>query len=332
MLLLMTACSCGLRPNSWEKEGMLAVMADEADWQRLGPDLARVFERVTRTPQREKHYTLTYVTEDEFSRYTKYKYLVLAATLESRGRVGNIVNGVVSDPEIRQQVENGERFLITQKNQWAHDQFMIILIGKDAAGLADILEANSTRIYDTLDDVVRADIKKIIYKRKEQKDLERRLMSSYNWSIRMQHDFFVPQELPGEGFIWFRRILPERWLFVRWLDGRRESDLSEQWVLSERNRIGAEYYGGDKIESKYLFSYKSYFLGRPAVITSGLWGNAAKIAGGPFRNYTFYDEYTQRIYMIDIAVHAPAREKLPYLKRLDIIAHTFKTIFDTELE
>ncbi|MBN2417497.1 DUF4837 family protein [bacterium] len=332
VILAVTGAACGLLPNSWETEGVVAVMADQADWDRLHPDLSRVFERVTRTPQKETAYTLVHVSEEDFTRYTKYKYLVLVATLDSRGRVGEIVNKVVSNPEIRAQVERGDRFLITQEGQWSRDQFMLILVGKDAETLGRIMEANSGLIFDTLDDVVTDRIKKIMYKRREQKALASRLMSTYNWSLRMQHDFFIPQEFPDEGFMWFRRIFPERWIFIRWIDGGRESDLNERWVVGERNRVGAKYYSGDYVESSYLFSYHGEFLGRPAIITTGLWGNDDKIAGGPFRNYTFYDEYTKRIYMIDLAVYAPNRDKLPYLKRLDIIAHSFKTIFDMETE
>lgn len=332
LIIGVSYTSCGLLPNSWETEGVVAVMADQADWDRLHPDLSRIFERVTRTPQKETAYTLVHVSEDDFTRYTKYKYLILMATLDSDGRVGKIVNNVVSNPEIRAQVESGDRFLITQEGQWSRDQFMLIIVGKDAEALSGIMAANSGLIFDTLDDVVTARMKKIMYKKREQKTLASRLMSTYNWTIRMQHDFFIPQEFPDEGFMWFRRIFPERWIFVRWIDGGRESDLNERWVVGERNRVGAKYYSGDYVEKQYLFSYKGTFLDRPAIITTGLWGNDDKIAGGPFKNYTFYDNNTKRIYMIDLAVYAPNRDKLPYLKRLDIIAHTFKTIFDTEIE
>ena len=127
-----------------------------------------------------------------------------------------------------------------------------------------------------------------------------------------------------------RRLLPERWLFVRWIDSIDTTGLNSEWVLAERERIGKKYYGGDSVVDDYLYSFRSDFLGRPAVITTGLWENEEKVKGGVFKNYTFYDEYTKRLYMIDLAVHAPGEDKLPYLRRLDIMAHTFRTVFDME--
>ena len=108
--------------------------------------------------------------------------------------------------------------------------------------------------------------------------------------------------------------------------------LSPEWVIGERNRIGAEYYGGDRIASQYFFSRRSVFLGRSAQITTGLWENEDRNAGGPFKNYTFYDPLQRRTYMLDIAVYGPGREKVPFLRRMDIIAHTFQTVFDRETD
>ena len=47
-------------------------------------------------------------------------------------------------------------------------------------------------------------------------------------------------------------------------------------------------------------------------------------AGGPFVNYSFYDETTRRIYMIDGMVFAPGFEKREFLRHVEIIARTFR--------
>ena len=91
-------------------------------------------------------------------------------------------------------------------------------------------------------------------------------------------------------------------------------------------------FKGDRVVNKYLFSKQGKFLGREAQITRGLWENESKVKGGPFRNYTFYDPLTRRVYMIDLAMYAPQNDKLPYLHRMDVIAKTFRTIFDKEEE
>jgi hypothetical protein len=119
---------------------------------------------------------------------------------------------------------------------------------------------------------------------------------------------------------------------VRWIDGGDESMLNAQWIVAERNRIGATYFAGESVVNKYLYSQRSTFLGREAQVTTGLWENNALIKGGPFKSYTFYDPLSKRVFMIDIALHAPEKDKVPYLQRMDVIASSFRTIFDMEAE
>jgi hypothetical protein len=52
--------------------------------------------------------------------------------------------------------------------------------------------------------------------------------------------------------------------------------------------------------------------------------------GGPFVMYTFYDQATGRIYMIDGMVFAPGFDKREFLRQLEVIAHTFRTRRDAE--
>jgi len=330
IMVFLISLSCSMKKNSWWQEPVIGVMADSTDWMALQADLRTTFERVVRTPQLEKTYSLRYVTKNKFMRYTRFKYLILAGTLQSKGRVGKIVQRVCSDPVVRKNVENGENFMFVERNQWSRDQLMLILVSKDIPSLRQKIMTNSSFLYQVFDTDFKDYLKKIMFKRREQKDIEKNLLVNYGWKIRVQHDYFVAQEFPDQGFVWFRRMYPERWIFVRWIDGGDTTKLDSYWIVKERNRIGAKYYGGDRVSDKYLFSPRSEFLGRPAQITTGLWENDAKVAGGPFKNYTFYDALSKRVYMIDIAVFAPGEDKLPYLRRLDIIAHSFKTIFEME--
>ena len=59
----------------------------------------------------------------------------------------------------------------------------------------------------------------------------------------------------------------------------------------------------------------------------GLWFNLQKAIGGPVINYSFYDEKTSRIYMIDMQLFAPSftAEKEPLIRQMEIIANTFTT-------
>ena len=46
---------------------------------------------------------------------------------------------------------------------------------------------------------------------------------------------------------------------------------------------------------------------------------------GPLLIYTFYDQPTGRLYLIDGMVFAPGYEKREFLRQLEVIAHTLRT-------
>ena len=47
--------------------------------------------------------------------------------------------------------------------------------------------------------------------------------------------------------------------------------------------------------------------------------------GGPFVNYTFFDEKTHRIYMIDGSIYAPKYYKKMIIQQIDVMLQSFKT-------
>ena len=197
--------ACNIKPRGWWKESVIAVMADSTDWALLQGSLRSTFEHVIRTPQIEKTYSVKYVKDEEFTQYTEFRYLILAATLQSKGRIGEIVQRVITDPEIRRGVEEGEYYVFTQSNQWAKDQLMVILVGRDIPSLREKIETNSPFLYAIFDTDFNHRCKEDMLEGRTNKKLEESLMSKYNWTIKLQRDFFLSQELATEGFAWFRR-------------------------------------------------------------------------------------------------------------------------------
>jgi len=326
--ILLFLCACQMKPRSWWHEGQIAVIADEAEWEGLGSVLRPVFERVLRTPQEEKTYEILFVPESRIDAYGKYRYLLLAATLESAGPAGMLIQGMIADSSMRRGIEKGEYFLFVKKDLWARKQTVAVLVAADMRSLQSKVEANRDLLYELFDSDIEDGMAAEMYDRGYLKDEEEDLLSSFGWSLRLQKGYFRAQASAAGGLVWFRRLQPERWIFVHWVENADTTLLDEAWAVGERNRIGEAYYGGDRVAGSYLFSSRSTFLGRPALVTTGLWENEKKMVGGPFRNTVFFDRLSGRVYMIDLAVFAPGEDKLPYLKRMNLVARTFRTVYE----
>jgi len=168
--------------------------------------------------------------------------------------------------------------------------------------------------------------------------IEGEFLRDYGWGIYVQADFVVALNKPEDNFVWLRRSPGsdmERWIFVYWIDNATPDYLVEDSIKTIRNRVTKKFYetSDDKsyvvVAADYFVVKEVNFNGRYALFTQGLWDLNIKGMGGPFVNYFFYDENTQRIYMIDGSVYAPKYYKRNLIQQMDVTLQSFRT--DAEL-
>jgi len=321
--------SKNVKPLSrWPERGIV-VLADSTDWNVLEESLRHALERVVRTPQPEKTFSLKNMSHSDFFRDPAFRYVLIAATLESRDKTGEIIfDDLIPDPIIRRGIENGNDYLFVVRDRWGLDQIVVILVSNDYQTLIDKIETNRDSIYAIYDNDLKDCMKSELYTNRQEKNQAKQLMKSYGWTLEEQAELVISEEDSAGGFVSFSSWTPDRWMFVRWVEKGDTSFLNPEWVVQERNRLGKVHYGGNIVEERYFFPHRTTFLGRPALITSGLWGDDDPVTGGPFKNYTFFDSRSRRIYMIDAAVFNAGKKKLSLLQHLEIIAHTFRTEYD----
>ena len=168
----------------------------------------------------------------------------------------------------------------------------------------------------------------------EQEKVEGKFLRKYGWIIYVQADFKVAIDDSANNFVWLRRSPGsgmERWIFVHWINNASPAYLNADSVRAIRNRMTKKYYqtsddsGYVVIADDYYTTSEVNFNGRYALLTQGLWDLNIKGMGGPFVNYTFYDEKSHRIYMLDGSVFAPKYYKRNLIQQMDVTLQSFMT-------
>ena len=152
--------------------------------------------------------------------------------------------------------------------------------------------------------------------------------------IYVQADFKLAKNDKEDKFVWLRRSPGsdmERWIFVHWIDNATPEYLNADSIKSIRNRLTEKFYQTSD-DSAYVVIADSFyttsevnFNNRYALYTQGLWDLNIKGMGGPFVNYTFYDEKSRRIYMLDGSIYAPKYYKRNLIQQIDVILQSFLT-------
>jgi hypothetical protein len=324
---------CSDKPKATGDSAHLYVVTDKKNWEALQETLERVFVREIRTPQVENLFHVTWVPSQEFKANATRQHLIILGILGQEGEMDRQVTGMLS-AAVQEKVKEGSAYFFLRENQWSREQLVGIMSGASVEQLHDNLFANIDYLYDTFHDHIMQVTADEMFDGYEQTDLAAELLKEYGWTVRIQHDYYAKHRSSDANFVMLRRTLPnrERWLFVHWIEGGNPDDVDAAWAYKTRDRLTTKFYEGDSIEVSFTDSRDIEFLGRPATLLQGVWGNSQFITGGPFKNYSFYDEPSRRIYMIDLAAFNPAGRKEPYIRQLDVMARTFKTRHDIEKE
>ena len=267
-------------------------------------------------------------------------YRLFVAPLSDSSNVANFLRQRLSD-EARQAVMNGQSAVVPKPDLWRRDQRVYFVTAATSAELIDALQRNGNQIRETYHEAVLGHMNREMFDRGRQPALEDSLMNEHGFAVNMQHDYYIATDTSN--FVWLRRVVSaQSWrsLFVYYIEDGDPSMLSPEWIYATRDSLTKRFVQGTvagfmKIDYRRpLTTEETNFLDRFAYESYGLWHMVGESednellqygGGGPFVNYTFYDQASDRIYMIDGSVFAPGYDKLEFLRQMEVIARTFRT-------
>ena len=325
-VIFAIACQHEVTSGGDEKE--IVVIADSLDYRFLQNELSHTFEREIPTPWPEKIFELNRVPVSAMENYLYRPRLLLVGIIGSSTPAAAKIKAMLT-PQIETRIMSGENYVFKKDDPWAKGQRLLVLTATDLDTLKQRLAENRDALFDLFNQPLLERTKKEMYSLYEQKELAKTLLEKYSWTLRIQHDYQIYKEFPNEHFVMLRRAYPERWFFVSWQRLDDPSQITLDWVVGWRNQIGAQFYEKDRVAPVDLTASEVEFAGRRALQVQGLWENDTKVAGGPFKAWAFYDEYTRKAFLVDIAVFVPGQEKVKHMRQLEIMARTFHTQHDT---
>ncbi|HXG38509.1 MAG TPA: DUF4837 family protein [Bacteroidota bacterium] len=316
-------------------EDEIVVFADSTTWHALQQQLRETFEDTVYTPQPERWFTLRWVSFDRFDEFLTHKNRLIVAPLNDSGQVAQYMRASL-DTSVQVLVQQGKEFYFSKYDVYARRQIVMYLTGPTLDFIrASVASRGPDLLYYFTNMALKRELASLENEsRYNKRDVEEELAKKYGWTMTVQHDYAVAIDSASARFFWMRRATPsdmERWIFVHWIESATPQQLTEGFVLSLRDsltRLFLRTIDDDahvEIAPYNLRMQQVNFLGRFAFETRGNWRFSDKTGGGPFVNYTFYDEPTRRIYMLDGSIFAPRVEKKKLVLQVDGLLHTFRT-------
>ncbi len=266
----------------------------------------------------EPDFKTTTVGPDRLDDMASRRHIVLVGTWDDpdmsrivRSRVGQMSPG---DPPGSRVVED----------IWAKGQVVMAVMADSEQDLESYVSDNAFDLKDALDNAARTRLAKSLRDKVAGTGAIEDMDQRFGWSLCPPSGYELFPGDEGEGLVFFRRVQPDRTIFVYWQDGDG-SEVNEEFVVTKRNEMGSLHFDGDEIQWQRDFTVETVdFAGYSALRVSGWWGNRELVGGGPFRSYCFYVPSQKRVYLIDAALFAPGLDKMALMRNLDAALCSFR--------
>lgn len=347
LLTLLFAAGCeslDYQPAAVGREGEVVVVMDSTHWNGPLGDAVRgnVAPYLGTLPAPEREFNLrrlSLVSQTTLETIQKQKNVIFVAPLADSTREAEFLRSRL-DPQALEAIRGGSVSIIPRRDLWRSGQQVIYVFGDTAESIIAELENRGEDIRYQFNDITRQRVELDMFERGRQTNMEQVLLDKHGFRVKVQHDYF--SAIDTTNFVWLRRVVDSnswRSLFVYYIDDFNPANLNPDWIHAARDRLTETHIRGN-VEGFVTIDYRRElvtenvdFLGRFAYETRGLWhmverkddGDLAEWGmGGPFVNYTFYDDDSRRLYMIDGMVFAPGYDKREFLRHMEVIAHTFQ--------
>lgn len=325
--------SCDSKKPAIGNEDEIFVFADSLEYIELEPVLLQIFGKTIYTPTPEQLFLLNWKDISEINSFQHRKNIIIIAPFNSDTETSKLIRNIVS-PEVKSKIESDSLFVVNKYDLWSKDQLVMVLTSPSIEKLKyNILNNENDLVYFFQKISDKRLLKSIYNPTFENEKQEAEFLKKYDWLIYVQKDFVVAKDDSLNNFVWLRRSPGsnlERWVSIHWIDNASPAFLNPDSIYKERNRLTEFYFrtmdnsAYVEIADDYLSSTDVNFNGKYAIFTQGLWRMNDKSMGGPFINYTFYDEKSKRIYMLDGSIFAPKFYKKSLIQQVDVILQSFK--------
>lgn len=338
------------QPRATGRDGEITVVIDSLNWEgEVGEALRETLGGYIETlPAPENRFDLVrqgLSSQSRFDRLQRLKNVVFVAPLSDSTAEANFLRGSFS-PEALRAIREGDGGVVPRDDPWRRLQKVFFVTAETTDQLVQTIKESSPQMIDSFNEITRRRLTLDMFEKGRQFDLEEQLLDGHGFTVNVQHDYAFATDTTN--FVWLRRVLGSdtwRGLFVHYIEGANPALLSQEWIVAQRDSLARLYLQGNlggwvETDQRRPLTVEQYEIdGRFAMETRGLWqmvgpdqaGNIVQFGmGGPFVNYTIFDEETSRLYMLDGMVFAPGYSKRDFLRQLEVIAHTFRTRADVE--
>ena len=252
------------------------------------------------------------------------KTVLLCGVIDSGTAVGQRIVDALDD-ETAARARSGEVNIVRLDDHVLEGQLTVIVTAPTAERLREVLRVRGPGLATLVEESCRERLRANLLR-------DARPDVSDGWERRFGFRLEVPslyepyRDGTGEGGVELHRESPPRVLGVFWTDWPEPPSLEQEGDLfALRATLVAARYDGDQMDRDRTRFDTTTLGDYPAVRMSGYWYNERySAAGGFYETYFVWNAKRKQLWIVDLLVYAPGREKTSLVRELRAVAETFR--------
>ncbi len=326
-------------PEASGEAGEIVIIVNKKKYDKeLGDALKDVFqEYVDGLTRSEPMFTLRVIEPSEFNRIFKIaRNIVYVTSFEGNSAADKWLQGTFGEESRNRIMNNPELFMQTSEDQYAKNQKVLQLFGKDDNTLIENLLANRKAVQNYFNIAEKQRLAKALKMSSASKMILQQVNNQLGVNIKIPAGY----ELANleDDFMWARFLPPvgaSKNLFVYYKDYESQDEFEYENVIALRNEIGKKYiYGDPENEESFMITETEFmqptfrtidFNNQYTVEMRGAWKTNNFSVGGTFISYTFVDQPSNRLYYIEGFIIHPNEKHRELIREMESLLTTFRS-------
>ena len=323
-LLCLLIFGCAGKKDSLGTDDEIRVICSKIDEPVIKDYLASVFDDTIYTPAPEPLFKLIFSRPEHYEDLKEYAQVIIAAVNRNSTNPGyRLLKKLLPEGQLNNS-EDDNPVLLT-RDLHAKDQVYVVINASNKEHLFNYLDKNKGLLRKHYDEQFKLRGSRFLFN-DNQTQIEEKIKEDYGWFLKIPWGWEVLRNEDKMNFFWMGSEYPYRWMSIKWDSGNNINDelsLGKQIWNFPINHYKSIRFNENrfKLDRIYFNDYKGWQC-------SGIWESMDSLdaKGGPFYSYIFYDHHSDRTFHINTLVHNPGKSKAVYIRQMELIAKSFRSI------
>ena len=323
-LLCLLIFGCAGKKDSLGTDDEIRVICSKIDEPVIKDYLASVFDDTIYTPAPEPLFKLIFSRPEHYEDLKEYAQVIIAAVNRDSTNPGyRLLKKLLPEGQLNNS-EDDNPVLLT-RDLHAKDQVYAVINASNKEHLFNYLDKNKCLLRKHYDEQFKLRGSRFLFN-DNQTQIEEKINEDYGWFLKIPWGWEVLRNEDKMNFFWMGSEYPYRWMSIKWDNGNNINDglsLGKQIWNFPINHYKSIRFNENrfKLDRIYFNDYKGWQC-------SGIWESMDSLdaKGGPFYSYIFYDHHSDRTFHINTLVHNPGKSKAVYIRQMELIAKSFRSI------